>query len=123
MKVLVTGSRVYSNYLRVKQALMDCGATIIIHGNANGADKLAKTAGKELGLLPDKIRAYPADWKRFGKRAGPLRNQEMIDREHLPEQPIDLVLAFPTADSIGTWDMVGKARLAGIPIIIHDVVR
>lgn len=43
-----------------------------------------------------------------------IRNQEMADRG------ADLCLAFPGPESVGTWDMIRKARAAGIPVHIHE---
>src|SRR5690606_30354012 len=52
--------------------------------------------------------AYPADWRRHGRAAGPIRNQEMADAG------ADLCIAFPGGR--GTADMVRRARAAGIPV-------
>lgn len=53
---------------------------------------------------------FPADWRKYGKSAGPLRNQQMID-----EGKPDLVVAFP--GGTGTADMVRRAKAAGIRVI------
>lgn len=113
MKVLVTGSREWRSRTPVLRALLASKATVVIHGGARGADGYAKWNARALGI-PE--REYPADWDRYGRAAGPLRNQEMLDKEHLPEEPIDLVLAFPLEGSIGTWDMVKRAEQAGIAV-------
>lgn len=55
------------------------------------------------------VAACPADWKKHGKAAGPIRNQSMLT-EHKP----DLVIAFPLGESKGTRDMIRKAKAAGI---------
>lgn len=115
VKVLVTGSRdwPYAQRHLIKEALIESNATIVVDGDARGADKHAKWAALELGL---ERRPYPADWDRYGKAAGPVRNQEMLDKEHRPDEPIDLVLAFPLEASVGTWDMVERAEAAGIEV-------
>lgn len=56
------------------------------------------------------VQTYPADWKRLGRKAGPLRNQQMLD-EFKPE----LVLAFPGGR--GTEDMMARAVRAGVPVV------
>jgi hypothetical protein len=53
--------------------------------------------------------AFPADWKRHGKSAGPLRNQEMLDAAP------DLVIAFPGGR--GTADMVRRAKSVNVKVI------
>lgn len=50
--------------------------------------------------------ACPADWRARGKRAGAIRNREML--RHKP----DIVVAF--AGGRGTADMVSVAARAGI---------
>jgi hypothetical protein len=52
------------------------------------------------------VRAFPADWNRFGPAAGPIRNRLMLD-----ENP-DLVIAFHSdlSNSRGTADTVTEAR-------------
>lgn len=51
-----------------------------------------------------------AEWKKLGKRAGPIRNSEMLTR-YLP----DALVALP--GDRGTADMVAKARRAGVKVI------
>lgn len=80
---------------------------LIIEGEAPGADTFAAVWAQTRGV---DVARYPADWRAHGKAAGPLRNQRMLN-----EGKPDLVIAFPTARSRGTWDMVSKARYAGIP--------
>jgi hypothetical protein len=57
---------------------------------------------------------HPADWEKYGKAAGPIRNAEMIRRH--PD--LELVLAFHDnlAISRGTRDMVVLADKKGIPV-------
>lgn len=113
MKVLVTGSRSYANYTRMKEEIVNSGADIIIHGGAKGADSLAGEVATQRGLV---CRVYQAQWDKFGKAAGSKRNQEMLDKEHTKDEPVDLVLAFPVEGSIGTLDMMRRAERAGIPV-------
>lgn len=85
--------------------------TEVIQGGAAGADSLALLAALTLALP---YRTFKADWKKYGKAAGPIRNQQMLD-----EKP-DQVLAFRPSSGItkGTADMVGRATKAGIPVKI-----
>lgn len=61
------------------------------------------------------IESYPADWKRDGRGAGPIRNQRMID-----EGKPHIVIAFPGGK--GTADMVMRAEMAGIPVVKVEVL-
>ena len=55
--------------------------------------------------------AYPANWKKHGRAAGPIRNKQMLE-----EAKPDLVIAFP--GGAGTANMVKQAREAGVKVEI-----
>lgn len=111
MRVLVCGSRAWEDGALILETLRRLeGVTVVIEGEAPGADTLARLAAEQLGIP---VLPFPADWDRYGRGAGPLRNQQMLD-----EGRPDLVLAF-TEDlnsSRGTADMVAHARLAGVRV-------
>ncbi len=117
-KVLICGSRFYTDYGRVLHYIRRLKATsvhgdiVIIAGGAKGADTLAVKAAKACGLS---FREYPAQWKKYGKKAGPIRNQTMLDMEN-PH----LVVAFHENidGSKGTKDMVSRARKSGVPLVV-----
>lgn len=90
------------------------GGKTIIHGAAKGADEMAGSIARRFCC---RVESHPADWKTHGKSAGPIRNQQML------ESGVDLVLAFPigseqSGESKGTWDMVRRARAAGVEVRI-----
>jgi hypothetical protein len=67
------------------------------------------------------LRRRPADWPRWGRRAGPLRNREMVT-EALEIAPAERIhgLAFPDPrPSRGTWDCVGAMEARGIAVDIR----
>lgn len=123
-RVLVCGGRDYADYYYLAEVLDDLceerGWTTepdelgnwlpkvhIISGKARGADTLAIDWAVTRYCSWSE---YPADWKQHGKRAGPIRNQNMLDHG----KP-DIVVAFP--GGVGTRDMVSRARKAGIELI------
>jgi UDP-N-acetylmuramoylalanine-D-glutamate ligase len=109
MRVLICGGREYDNWIVFKQEVNKvCGHTrpVIISGGAKGADFLARIYAKCYSLDYEE---YPANWKKYGNRAGPIRNQQMLD-----EGKPDLVIAFPGGR--GTKDMISRARNAGVEI-------
>lgn len=112
VKVLVCGGRDLSDVDFINRRMDRIHAatpiTTVVHGDARGADRLA---GKwaELHGIPEK--KYPADWKQFPKSAGPIRNGQMLTIER---QGLERVIAFPGGN--GTFDMVDKARRAGVPV-------
>lgn len=79
----------------------------IIQGGAKGADFLAKCLAKYHEIT---VEEYPANWKSYGKSAGNIRNQQMLD-----EGKPDLVVALPGGR--GTADMVNRAKKAGVKVI------
>lgn len=108
MKVLVCGSRTWSDADAVRERLLELPPeSVVIHGGARGADVMAATTATALGLSEQ---AFLPDWRRLGKRAGIVRNLEMLD-----EAP-DLVIAFWDGDSIGTKHTIDEAKRRGIPV-------
>ena len=115
MRVIVTGSRNWTNTHAVGAELVILPPwSIVVHGGARGADECAEREAVKEGLRTE---VFEADWKRYGKAAGAIRNQAMVDAG------ADLVLAFPLEGSRGTWDCVRRAEAAGIPVrIIRQTV-
>lgn len=114
MKVLCCGDREWNNWPVIYRALEGLGPlTIIVHGDARGADKMCGWVAKH--KFGYEVRPYPAKWAEHGKAAGAIRNRLMFDSEK-PE----LVLAFHNdlSKSRGTKDMVEYARSKGCPVNI-----
>jgi len=87
---------------------------IIVHGAAAGVDSIAKTWAMENDI---KDLPYPAEWGKYGKSAGPIRNRQM-----LKDNPdIELVLAFPSPESRGTRDMINAAKEAGFMVEVIEL--
>jgi YspA, cpYpsA-related SLOG family len=109
-RVLVCGGRGYADWRTMRDVLWgihhDERIVEIIHGGASGADNMA-TRWATLADVP--VSVVKAEWKRYGKAAGPMRNQAMLDRFHP-----DLVIAFPGRR--GTADMVRRAEAAGVEV-------
>lgn len=101
-------------------AIPEPGTPLVLrHGGAKGADTLADSVWRSwMGAWADCIYLEPevfmAAWDLHGKKAGALRNQQMID-DLKPGERIDLALAFPLRTSRGTWDCIRKVEAAGIP--------
>ena len=115
MKVLVTGSRELTNRQLVFNTLDRIRPSSIVHGAARGADKLSGDWAEENNVSEF---AYPAQWSRYGRAAGVIRNSEMLEKE----KP-DLVIAFLLPGSRGTADMVRKARQAGVTVKVIPLTR
>ncbi len=110
MRVIVTGGRDYKDRVRVWSELEhlreEYGRVVVITGKCpTGADQFAAEWAQIRGFLVE----VPADWDTRGKRAGPERNQTML-QYYFP----DRVLAFPGGR--GTADMVKRAKRRGVPV-------
>lgn len=106
LTVLVCGGREYVDLDHVYRVLDEVRPTRVVCGGATGADSLAESWADDRGV--DKA-VYPADWEKYGRRAGVIRNAEMLIREE-----VDLVVAFPGGK--GTSDMVSRAVKRGIAV-------
>jgi hypothetical protein len=114
LRILVCGDREWKHKDSIMEVLKELQPTVIIEGGAKGADTLVKECAKELNI---EVREYKADWQRYGRGAGPIRNKEMIE-EGRPA----LVVAFHNdlTKSAGTRNMVIQARKYYIPVIIFN---
>lgn len=105
--MVVCGGRDYRDRRRSEARLRKLPpGTVVIHGGSRGADRIAGEVARELGF---EVVCYPAAWDRYGRVAGPVRNQAMLDCE----RP-DLVIVFPGGR--GTADMIRRATRAGVPL-------
>lgn len=112
MRVLICGDRNWSDLEFIKKYLSELKPDIVIEGEARGADTLARIAAKRLGIP---TLGFPADWGFYGKAAGSIRNQQMLD-----EGKPDLVVAFHDdfENSKGTKDMVNRSRFSRIETLV-----
>lgn len=109
MRILVCGGRDFNNRALFNKALQPYASkeNTIIHGAARGADSLANTWAYDNDC---EVIAYPANWDKYGKRAGYIRNVQMLN-----EGKPDLVIAFPGGK--GTEMMALLAESAGVSVI------
>lgn len=109
---IVCGGRDYAYGARVWDVLDGLAykrgslPSLLRHGGAEGADFHAAKWARARGVPTQR---YPADWRSFGRSAGPIRNAAML------ADGADLVIAFPGGS--GTADMIRKAETAGITVI------
>lgn len=109
MRIVVTGGRDFADREMVVSVMSALGVgygDVIVDGCASGADTLCAEVASKFGT---EIEPHPADWKRYGKAAGPLRNHEMID------SGCDFLLTFP--GGCGTGECKAYARRRGVRII------
>lgn len=103
-RVVVAGSRNFDDYDRLSAELDKflAGKTniTIVSGTARGADRMGEQYAKEHGL---KIERFPAEWGKYHKGAGPIRNMKMVESA-------DAVVAFWDNTSSGTRNIIDCAR-------------
>lgn len=120
MRVLICGSRWWKEALTTKEFRIETyvkalpPGSVIIHGDAPGADYVAKRMAIKYGHTEV---AFHANWGKYGDAAGPIRNQQMLDEGHP-----DKVAAFHKniVHSTGTKDMIAKARKARLPVQVFN---
>jgi hypothetical protein len=116
-RVIIAGSRTFNNIFMMEDKLngifanLDMADTEIISGVAEGADK---TGEKWAGQNGVQVRRFPADWKKLGRKAGFIRNQQMADEAtHL--------VAFWDGKSSGTKHMIRIAKEKGLKVRVVNV--
>jgi len=110
IKVIIAGGRNFDDYDKLCRVCDDflknyCNIEIV-SGACKGADLLGEQYAKEKG---HKLTQFPANWKRYGKAAGPKRNQEMANYA-------DALIAFWDGRSNGTKNMIDLATNAGLKV-------
>jgi hypothetical protein len=107
IKVIVAGGRHFNDFGLVEKHLANLPAgSVIVSGGATGADSLGERFANENGY--DIVR-FPAEWDKYGKRAGYLRNKQMAEYG-------TCLLAFWDGKSRGTKMMINLAKEQGIPV-------
>lgn len=111
MRVLFCGDRRWRNRAAIRRELEALPkGTIVVEGEAAGADTIAREEAEKLGLP---VQRFPAHWDLYGNHAGTLRNREQL-RFGEPDE----VRAFVLPSSRGTWHMIKIAEAAGVPVRI-----
>lgn len=118
-RLLVTGSRTWTDKKAIYQALRDWWdstgrdpAAVLVSGACpKGADRLAEEVWEQNGLT---VERHPADWDQYGKRAGFVRNKAMVDTAP------DHLAAFILDGSKGASQTLRLAREAGISATVVE---
>lgn len=112
-KVVIFGSRDFNNYELLKekcdvylQNKKETHHIIIVSGHARGADTLGEQYAKEKDY---ELETYPADWDKYGKKAGFIRNEQMGDIANA-------AIGFWDGKSHGTKHMIDYCKNKGLDV-------
>lgn len=104
-RVIIAGGRDFANYALLSKTMDEYLSEVtddifIVCGQSRGADTLGEQYAKEHGY---NVQYFPAEWKRYGKAAGYIRNTEMANNA-------DALVAFWDGHSLGTKHMIATAE-------------
>lgn len=111
MKTIIAGTRTITDYDIVCRAVSASGFDIteVVSGTARGVDRLGERWAREHDLP---VEEFPADWERYGRRAGPRRNSRMA-------VCADALVAVWDGESRGTKNMIDHAKHYGLEVFIY----
>ena len=117
-RIVIAGCRDYNNYEEAEEFIDLCVSSfagkdniVIVSGGAKGADMLGERYASERGFA---IERYNADWKTYGRRAGPMRNKQMAEVS-------DYVICFWDGESKGTKSMIECAKKSGKTVMVKTI--
>jgi hypothetical protein len=110
--VAIVGSRDFSDLELVRKYVANLAyhddRAIIVTGGARGVDTAAQATALEYSLT---VQVIKPDWERYGKAAGPIRNEQIV-------KVSDEVVAFWDGKSRGTKSTIELTRKARKPLAI-----
>jgi YspA, cpYpsA-related SLOG family len=113
LKTIIAGSRNITDLDLLEQFIEKSGLqiTTVISGSARGIDKLGETWADKHDIP---VLRYPAEWKKYGRGAGPVRNKDMVDNA-------EACIVLWDGRSKGTKNMIDLAHKKGLLIHIYKV--
>ena len=116
MKVGIVGYRKFIDYdlfeTTVKKWEEENGTIdVIVSGGAPGTDTMAKFYAEKHNKT---FIVFPAEWKKYGRGAGPIRNKLIIENS-------DRLIAFLSPKSKGTQDSIKKAKKLNLKINVINI--
>jgi hypothetical protein len=112
MRTIIAGSRTLDDPEPLLLALDNCPweITTIISGKAKGADTIGEAYAEAFGLS---VLGFPADWDKYGKKAGHIRNEEMA-------KVAQACIVIWDGTSPGSKNMISLAKTYGLPLMIYN---
>jgi YspA, cpYpsA-related SLOG family len=115
VRVIIAGSRDVTDPRELWKAINSAYFDVdeVVSGCARGADRLGELYAEANGLT---VHRFPADWPKYGRSAGPIRNREMAEFA-------DALIALWDGESRGTKNMIETMRSMGKPVVVHLVKK
>ena len=122
--IMIVGTRTYEDYKAFKSKVdewlnynvnLNEDIIEIVSGGARGVDSLAERLANEENFL---LKIFPADWNKYGKSAGPIRNRQMV--EYIKEKD-GTCLIFWDGQSKGTKNDIDLCKEYGVRYKIFDI--
>ena len=116
MKIVIGGCRDYHDYDAFCEFVDRCLEELrqdvtVLSGHCSGVDAMAERYAAERGLG---VEIYAAEWDKYGRAAGPVRNKKMVEQS-------DAVIAFWDRVSKGTRSLIRYAEQQGKPLFIKYI--
>lgn len=113
MRTIIAGSRSIANNFYVYDAIAKSGINItqVVSGTAKGVDTMGEDWAYAHGVP---VVRFPADWDKYGKRAGYLRNMEMAENA-------DALICVWDGSSSGSKHMIDIATRRGLHVYVHNI--
>lgn len=118
VRIIVAGGRDFGDYRLLADTLdallpnMGTKDITLVSGGCRGADALGERYADEHGI---RVKRFPAEWKTYGRAAGPIRNRQMAE---FSAEVKGILLAFWDGQSRGTASMISLAERCGLDIVI-----
>lgn len=118
MKTIIAGSRTITDYAKVcsiiEEAKIDgIVITEVVSGTAKGIDQLGERWAF-FNNIP--VKKFPADWDKYGRVAGIMRNQQMAEYA-------EALIAIWDGSSNGTRNMIQEARNRNLKVFVKVVTK
>lgn len=119
MRVIICGSRTFSDrtfaFEKLDKLLNGNKNIEKISGGADGADRIGEEYARSHGHV---LKVFKANWGKYGKGAGPIRNMQMMQYA-LEDNPA--IIAFWDGKSSGTKNMISIGKASGAKLHIIDI--
>ena len=119
-RIIIAGSRIFNNEETFMKAMEELVIPIdddieIISGGCSGADEMGERFARSRYY---RLVVFPAKWNKYGKSAGPIRNEEMAKYAVAADR--GMLIAFPIGESRGTRNMIKLAEQYGLEVEVVE---